>query len=455
MRQMVFNATTAAHAFSNDGSNALYYITTSTDKEGLKLWGLSFNTYYAIAQAYTVTPGASTFSAIVTGGTEYPGNNIAEKDGTIYVFKDSGIWTVNFIASATSNNAAQYVVVKLQTGMDKTPSFSNGIAVFAHQQFLYYSWLHSLIRVYGSSHDDIGQDWSGYGLPDGREGYFSAMDGYTSLLVVGVDATKIFGTENYSSVLGFDGIGWHELLRGFDIGLRCRFVKIQPCEGTRNKLWANFGDNLIFQEMPFQKSSPRLDSGARYMHEAVIESSTIDMGTASGLPKFIKELTVYVENLGGANEISIDYQIDDDVHTTNWTSATTLFQSPEATAFLGLSNIRKFAYRLRINSSDNTRPVDILGVVPNGYARVPYKMIWTLRCRADNITSRGRMVKPDEMMRWLLDNARFPGRVEMRSQYELAHKFFVVIHPPRMFPYKPAQNGQAEESVFTIVLEES
>jgi hypothetical protein len=57
-------------------------------------------------------------------------------------------------------------------------------------------------------------------------------------------------------------------------------------------------------------------------------------------------------------------------------------------------------------------------------------------------------------MRWLLDNARFPGRIMMLSQYELAHKFFVIIHPPRMFPFKPAAAGQAEESVFTIVLEE-
>jgi hypothetical protein len=220
-------------------------------------------------------------------------------------------------------------------------------------------------------------------------------------------------------------------------------------------MWIDIGGDLIYQEMPLKKGSPRLDFGVRYMHEAVIESATIDMGTASGLPKFIKELTVSCNNLGTSNEIRVDYQVDDDVHTNRWTEATTLFQSPESTAFLGLSNVRKFCYRLRILSADNTLPVDVVGVVPNGYARVPYKMVWTLRCRADNISSRGRLVKPDEMMRWLLDNARFPGRIEMQSQYELAHKFFVIVHPPRMFPYKPAQNGQAEESVFTLVLEEA
>jgi hypothetical protein len=245
------------------------------------------------------------------------------------------------------------------------------------------------------------------------------------------------------------------VVRAYAPNKRIRMVKVQPCPDTRNRTWIDMGGDIVFQEMPYKKGSPRLDAGTRYMHEAVVESSTIDMGTASALPKFIKELVVYCENLGAGNEIAVDYQIDDDVHSTRWTHATTLFESPESTAFLGLSNIRKFAYRLRITSNDNTIPVQVLGVIPNGYARTPYKMVWTLRCRADNISARGRFVKPDILMRWLLDNARFPGRIEMRSQYELAHKFFVIVHPPRMFPYKPSQNGQSEESMFTIVLEEA
>jgi hypothetical protein len=361
----------------------------------------------------------------------------------VYVFKENGVWI------AQSNGLT---ISALQSGLDKTPSPNNGAVSIAHQQFLYYSWLHSLIRVYGSSHDDIGQDWSGYGLPDGREGVFSSLDAYTSLLIGSICST---GPTNTSSVLAFDGLGWHEILRAYQPGRRIRMVKIQPCEETRNRIWTAVGSVLIFQEMPLMKGSPRLDPGVRYMHEAVVESSSIDMGTASGLPKFIKELTVYAENLGNGNEIRVDYQTDDNVHTTTWTEATALFQSPESVAFLGLNNIRKFAYRLRVITATNSNPVKVRGVTPNGYARAPYKMVWTLRCRADNVISKGRLVKPDALMRWLLDNARFPGRLEMRSQYELAHKFFVIVHPPRMFPFKPAANGQAEESVFTLVLEES
>lgn len=449
IRRMIWTGT--AHSFSADGSNTSHFLHSMSGSDGtIRIWSahnsLSVGNpkvvYVANSVQWANPPTALTFgSAIYVGDATHQIKSLADKDGLLYVFKEDGPRTV-------SNNQ---VVSHINNGVNKTPSYANGIASISHQQFLYYSWLHSLIRVYGSSHDDIGQDWRSQGLPDGREGVFRSLDSYTSLLIAALDA----GPSGTSSVLAWDGIGWHELLRAYDSGKRIRYVKVQACEGTRNKMWVDVGGDLIFQDMPLQKASPYLDSGLRYMHEAVIESSAIDMGTASGLPKFIKELTVFAKNLGNKNSIHIDYQVDDDVHTSNWTEATSLFQSPEAVAFLGLSNVRKFAYRLRIMCGDNTSPPMVLGVVPNGYARVPYKMTWTMRCRADNITSRGRLAKPDQLMRWLLDNARYPGRVEMRSQYEMAHKYFVIIHPPRMFPYKPAQNGQAEESILTLVLEEA
>ena len=448
VRVMVWNPATPAHSFSNDGTNKANFIISFYDQVGQKVLkalnnsGSGGNNTIATANA---TAWATSPTALVYGTAKPVGtannkiNSITPKDSSVYIFKEDGVW-----------NYTSGVLISLTSGVEKTADPVNGLASVSHQQFLYYSWLHSLIRIYGSSHDDVGQDWSGYGLPDGREGTFSSMDSYTSLLMVGVDA----GTGT-SSVLGFDGIGWHEILRAYDSNKRIRMVKVQTCPDTRNRTWIDVGGDLIFQEMPYKKGSPRLDSGVRYMHEAVVESSAIDMGTASGLPKYVKELTVFTENLGNGNVIYVDYLVDDDVHTTNWTEAGAIYDSPEGTIFLGLNNIRKFTYRLRIMSSDNTSPVRVIGVTPNGYARTPYKMVWTLRCRANNIVSQGKLVKPDILMRWLLDNARFPGKIEMRSQYQLAHNFNVIIHPPRMFPYKAASAGQAEESIFTITLEEA
>lgn len=443
IRRMIWNPATPGYSFANDGGSVADFLESISTPTGTFVASAKLNgdVTWAPATAWSATPADLVFGIIKhVGSSTHNVTGILQRESLLWIFKEDGIWNMDANLNALS----------VSGGFSKNPSSYNGRSAVVHQQFLYYSWGHTLIRAYGVSHDDVGQDWSGHGLPEGREGYVSSLDSYTSALFVGTDAG-----EGVSSVHIFDGIGWHEVFRGFGAGENVTRVTIQPCQGTRNRTWIHCGDVFVFQEMPYLKSSPRLDSGVRYMHEAVIESSAIDMGTASGLPKFIKELTVFSKNLGVGQTIAVDYQVDDDVHTSSWTQATELHTSPESTAFLGLENIRKFAYRLRIHSSDNTVPVEILGVVPNGYARVPFKMMWTLRCRADNVITNGKYAKPDELMRWLLDNARYPGRIEMTSQYELAHKYFVIVHPPRMFPYKPGFAGQPEESVFTIALEEA
>jgi len=101
-------------------------------------------------------------------------------------------------------------------------------------------------------------------------------------------------------------------------------------------------------------------------------------------------------------------------------------------------------------------PVDIEGVVPNGFARTPFKMIWSMTVQAGGVfTSRGKTASADELMRWLLESARQPGRVKMNSVYELAHGYWVVIHPPRMFPYTPKKGRTPESASMTLVLEEA
>lgn len=380
-------------------------------------------------------------TGILVGDSTYPITGMAEKDGQVYVFKEDGIYVV-----------ADDKAVQLKVGVENTPDPTNGAASLSHQQFLYYSWLHSVIRVYGSSQDDIGQDVRSFGLPAGREGAFAYMDSYLSLTFNAIDA----GSSGTSCVLAWDGIGWHEVLRAYAIGKRVRFVKVQPNEGTRNRLWTDIGGELVYQDLPLKKSSPRLDDGMLYQHEAVLESAAIDMGAASGLPKFIKELTVTVRNLNSeGKQVYVDWQVDDDVHTSEWTEATSLLESPESVAYLGLDNVRKFAYRLRINSNDASTPIDIEGIVPNGYARSPFKMMWSMRIKAGGIYGgRGKTVSADKLMRWLLDHARYPFKVEMRSVYEMAHGFDVIIHPARMFPYFPARLGRGEEAALTLVLEE-
>lgn len=382
-------------------------------------------------------------TAIFTGSASFKITGLGRKEDQVYVFREDGL---GFI----SNN--QYV--NIETGIEKTPHRANGVMNLNHGQFLYYSWINSVVRVFGSTHDDIGDDYRGIGLPNGREGVYEDGDTYLKLIFFAINAGV-----GWSSVMAWDGLGWHEVLRGRRAGAgeRIRMVKVQTCDGTRNRLWAGLnGGDLIFQELPYLRASPRLDTGARFMHEAVLESSSIDMGTASELPKFISRLSAIIRNLNtNGREVFVDFQTDDDVHTTTWTPGGKWTRSPESKVTLNLENITRFAYRLRICSNDNSVPIDIEGVIPSGYARTPYKMIFTLQIQSGGVYSRqGDTATFGELTRWLLDESREAGSVRMDSVFELAHGWRVVIHPPRTFPMVAQRGRNPEEGSHTLSLME-
>lgn len=450
-----WNSATPAHNLSVEATNVADRLFSYNDpSDGPIIWrinnvgGTGSGGEATVSRANLLSSGsfiawntALTFAtAIFTGPVAFKVTNIAKKDQVTYVFREDGMGGI-------SNNQMNTI----ETGIEKTPDPANGAFVISHGQFLYYSWQHTLVRIYGSTHDDILDEFRGAGLPDGREGVRSDGDTYLKWLFIGVDADT-----GWSSVMCWDGLGEHEMVRAPASGMRVRMVKVQTCPGTRNRLWTQCGDMLIFQELPLKKAAPRLDSGAKYQHEAVLVSSVVDMGTASAMPKAVKELSVTVKNLNThGKEVFVDIQKDENCFTTNWTPYGVLSQSPESTLFLGL-NCNRFAYRLRIFSNDNSVPVDIEGVVPNGYARTPYKMVFTMQVQAGGInTRRGKTTSAGELFRWLLDESRVAGYVNMHSVYEELHGWRVIIHPPRMLPISPKKGNVPETGSLSLSLQEA
>lgn len=431
------------HKFRAEAGSSPYatLLLSAYDKaDGAIVWRAN-NDAVSVSYAKTVAYGTDlTFNTAITAGDKsFLITGLNQQPGILYVMKENGLGQVV---------AGQYST--LQSGAEDTPDPENGLASLVVDKFFYYSWLHSVIRVFGSSHDDIGQDYRSDGLPDGREGNIASMDAYISLPLFAVDADT--GT---SSVLAFDGLGWHELLRGYEAGKRIRMVASQPNPLARNRIWTEIGGELVYQEMPYKKAPPRLDSGMLYQHETVLTSSIIDMGTASDLPKFIKQLTVTVRNLNAAGrEVYLDYQVDEDCHTETWVHATVLTESPESHARLNLSNIRRFVYRLRMVTNDASLPIDVEGVVPNGYARTPLKLMWSVRIGEGGVFQSGSQSDTSKLWRWLMDNARMPYSVFMESKYLEADGYHVIVHPPRLFPYQPGTPGEKQKSAMTLVLEE-
>jgi hypothetical protein len=456
IREMTLDYTAATnHKYRSEATNTANLLLTSYNPQTNTaiVWrALNSSTAATVSFAPAVTWGSDlTFgTAINAGDSSFLITGLNEKDNTLQIFKQNGI---GFI----SGNA--YVTIK--SGQEDTPDDTNGIASVAVDKFLYYNWLHSVIRVYGSSYDDIGQDYSSFGLPDFREGVISYLDAYITTVLAAVDAgdglTGKRPGSGISSVQMWDGLAWHELFRGWQNGRRIRMAKVQPCPESRNIIWIDCGGEMIYLEMPLQKRDPLLDSGMLYQHESVVESSIIDMGAASDMPKMIKSLTATVKNLNAEGmEVYLDYQTDGDCHTATWVPASVLTQSPESTAWLGLQNIRRFVYRLRMCTDDATIPCDVEGIVPSGYARTPLKLMWTMRVKAGGIYQSNSQTAPNsqKLWKWLMDNARFPFAVLMESKYEAADGYHVIVHPPRMTPYKPAEPGQPEESYMSLVLEE-
>jgi hypothetical protein len=233
-------------------------------------------------------------------------------------------------------------------------------------------------------------------------------------------------------------------------------IAIQPISGGRSKLWIACGGELIYITLPLNKANPLYDSSSAYMHEGEIISSIIDMGTASKLPKFIKELTATVANLNGAGiRVEVDYQVDEKIGRTgygNWITAQPFTYSPESVVRIG-EKCTQFRYRLRLMTDTATTPPDVKGIVPSGHARGPFKLTWSFQIVVgEGRSPSGQKVDRDEFDRWLLDAARDPGRVTMTSTWKSLHNYDVIIAPPRMRGVSPQVQAKKEKDIYEFTL---
>ena len=423
----VMNYTSAgAHQYAADATSyKAYYLATSTDSvDGPQLWRVD-DTLYQVSRANAVSWGSNlTFkTAIPIGSTHYRATGMLLHSGIIYVFKEDSVWTIQ----ADKAREEPY-------GISATPDIHNGQASATHNLFMYFSWLWSTERLYGGTLDDVGMDWKGIGLPDDRQGFASKYEPAVGWLFQGVDA----GNEGTSSVLCYDGLYWHEILRGFKAGLRVRNVKWQPCDGTRHRLWTSIGSDLVYQVFPLNTANPLNDSSCAFEHEGVFVSSTIDMGAASRLPKYIKGLTLLTKNLSTSGmSVGMSYQVDNDIGTDSWVDVSPgFYESPEQELKLNIANVRQFRYRLILNTATNTTPVVVKSAVPSGFARVPFRRVWHFEIKTGEIydNTGKKNVDPQELKDWLRLNASYPGIIHMESRFEDVNDHYVIISPPGVLP---------------------
>lgn len=361
------------------------------------------------------------------------------------------------VRKITANTATQLTVATWTTNPDTTSGYkifkedpttrktlgdigfirseNNGQAVLSHGLYVYFSWGgYSLQRLYNLSGtydlSNVGPD-KDEGLPDDRRGPIVALRGTPPGIVAAVDG----GDDKTSSILvqPVKPFGWHEIFQGPFTGGRVQNIYFQ--DSYRPRLWFDFDGELCYQDWPRHTFNPLKDSGLTFNEEAILVSSTIDMGVSS-LPKYIESIHGAVENLASRNEIRLDYQINEDVGTTTWIEAGAFQINPSDVVEVNRGEVYRIRFRLRIVCNDECSPPIVNATVLEGFARTPIKYQWNMRVKTSSIqrdlSGVSKDADPDELLTWLKEAAVNTKAILMRSIWEQMDNKYVVVEPPTL-----------------------
>ncbi len=286
----------------------------------------------------------------------------------IWVLKEGSLWRMS-------------EDVPIQVPLDEIKAVAseyNGRAHLVHDVYLYFSLLHSLERYFKNNLDDIGPSRDA-GMPATRQGPIIHMIGYPGRIFAAIDA----GTSGYSSVLLWNGLGWHEVYRA-PLGERIKRLHLQVIPGTTiDRLWVNQGMDVIWLPMPSLTFDPYRDSNYRFTHEGMITTAWMYMGMQD-IPKFFHTLTLFTENAAsGAQVVDAEYQTDD---SSTWVAIGSTFDtSPSEEVHIedssGVSHTttgKRIRFRLRLQTDDNTETPKVKASVLEAVGRIDVKFRYDL-----------------------------------------------------------------------------
>lgn len=345
IQKMRVNA--ASHDYAADSTNKADVLYLSADPTtGAILWranGQNISSGAIAAWGANITWGAD----LPVAGSDYNVTNFIDFN-TLHVMKEDGPFTFE-------NSRLRRVGV----GFDKVPDADNGKAVAVQGNYLYFGWGHSVERMIGANVSDMLNWKAGYqGDAWARRGTIVQALSVVGWLFFAIDG----GSSNYSSVICWNGTGWHEVFRGWASGVRIRNIFWQPCEETRGRLWIDINGELVYIEFPSFAANPLADSTLNYQYEGSLITSTIDAND-SQLYKLIHQLRILLDS--GAS-VEVDYQKDQNVGTSNWTLLSTASTSPKSDITVDSGATFQIRFRLRFQVTNSRTPTIVSGTVVSG-----------------------------------------------------------------------------------------
>ena len=426
MRRMRFNAAAAppAHEFEAEVSSTkadLLHSFYDTRSSTVQMWRAIHSTTAVSRVAPAAWGAGHTWgSDIPVGSKDFRITELADFNGALQVFKEDSLWNV------IADKADRYNV-----GLEAVAERTNGAAWAVQDNFLYFSWSHSVERLYGAEIKDVGP-WSGSGLPDGRRGPIAAIEPVVGWLFMTVDAQSWAGKT--SCVLAYDPANdaYCELFRAWETNLSCQGIKWQPCPGTNPYLWINVGGEMVYQVWAHDTQNLLKDSTVAFQHEAELITGVYDMRRAT-LPKLFSRAFAIADNLGSTTLLSLYFQFDGDIGSTTWIPLGDEYVSPEASWGVSLGNIRAGRFRLLFNTSTATTPPVARAFTVEGYARPPVKYEYTLRVKVSSLqrTLAGTPdARPDDFLDWVKQTSRGMSEVSLSSIWAQLQGRTVLVEPP-------------------------
>ena len=356
-RRMQVSAST--HNFAADGTNKADFLYPNVDAAGGELIYSANAASSSIASAAPAGYANHTYvTAKNVGMSDYRITNLYNYNNILHVFKEDGPYSFDGLR-----------VKRVGVNFSDVPDVANGLAVKAQDKYLWWSWAHSAIRTLGTDSTDMLNWRQGYeGLPSNRTGVMSAIVSAVGWMFFVIDGVR----DNYSSVICWNGFGWHEVFRSWEINAnkyaRIRSIYWQPNEQARGRLWIEVSGELVFIEFPKFSANPLRDSTLNYMHEGVFVTSTVDGGDPL-LPKVLKNLKLLLDQ----GSVEVDYQTNANVDTSTWTVLSTASTSPVSDLTLNLGAVYQIRFRLRFQVTASRTPAVLSGWMTEGRMMPPPK----------------------------------------------------------------------------------
>lgn len=161
-----------------------------------------------------------------------------------------------------------------------------------------------------------------YGLPNGMQGSISCMSGTKDFLYASVDA----GASGYSSVLAFNGKGWHIVYKSPTAGKRIQAIGIEALVDARPRLWIFEGLESSYITFPSLTDNPYAYVGAEYDGDDYVISSWFG-GELSAVVKDMQSVFVRADGCTQTCKIVLDLEAD---NSGAWCRIGEITESPSA-----------------------------------------------------------------------------------------------------------------------------